>query len=156
MGKIPSWETNCHPGSQKISGILRNPKVHYSVHKSSPVVPILSQKSSVQLHMNPSNSEALRNISYHSCHLRSGVCLPLNPQNGGPSLGRLFATAYLINSQLSSTPLGQHLHPQPEYASYRCDRDHLTRHVVIGRFEVQISVRRPAILTEVLVHFLSS
>jgi len=39
----PSWETDSFSASQEISHILWNPKVYYRLHKSPPIVHILSQ-----------------------------------------------------------------------------------------------------------------
>jgi hypothetical protein len=47
MEQSLSWEVNSRSTSQDIPWLLWNPKAHYCVHKSLPLVPILSQMNAV-------------------------------------------------------------------------------------------------------------
>jgi hypothetical protein len=48
MYQSSSWEADSHSASQQIRCLLWNPKFHYRVHKSTPLVPVLSQTYKVE------------------------------------------------------------------------------------------------------------
>jgi hypothetical protein len=75
---------------QELPSILCNPKVHYRVHKSPPLVPILSQIDAV--HTTPS----LRSILILSIHLRLDLSSGLFPSGLPTNITRATSPAHLI------------------------------------------------------------
>jgi len=61
-----SWEADSHSASHEIPRLLRNPKLHYHVHKSPSLTPFLMHQST------PSHLLSLRTILILSTHLCLG------------------------------------------------------------------------------------
>jgi hypothetical protein len=153
MQQSPSWEANRFSASQEIPRILWNPKFHYNIHKCPPPVPILRQLDPV--HAPTSHCLVPNLMSFFiylgpttvSVQVRGFPCdwfVPWyflqwgvvntspNPQAGGPpcvGCPRLF-----IQYVCSHPPFWRpFVHPQPEDAPCRGDRDPL----IMGRIRLE-------------------
>jgi hypothetical protein len=87
MELSPSWEAARCAATQEIPNISKSPKVHYRLHESPPLVPILSQID--QVHAIPSNF-SLGSILILSTHLRLGLPTDIFP-SGFPTISYIYS-----------------------------------------------------------------
>jgi hypothetical protein len=92
----PSWGAAKCAAIQVLPSILWNPKVHYCIHKSNPLVRILSRINPIQ--SIPSHPISLRSILMLSTYLRLGLPSGLFPSGFPPNI--LYA---FILSPISAT-----------------------------------------------------
>jgi hypothetical protein len=92
MEQRPSWEADSHSASQEIACLLWNPKVHYRVHKSLPLVPIHS-------HTNPCHT-----LPPYLLKVLCNIFLPSTPRSSEWSLPfRFFRPKFCMHFLCSAT-----------------------------------------------------
>jgi hypothetical protein len=97
MEQSPSWESNSHSASQEIPRLLWKPKVHYRVHRSRQLAPVM-------ILMNP-----VHTLPNYFSKIHSNIILPPTLMHSEWSLPFRFPT--IIFMHFSSHPSILHVHP---------------------------------------------
>jgi len=80
----PSWQSNIRSACQEIIRLIWNPKVHYHVHKGTPLVPVLSQMNPVHI------------LSIYFFKIRSNIIRPSKPRSSEWSLSHVSHAFYML------------------------------------------------------------
>jgi hypothetical protein len=116
MELSPSWKAASCAATQELPSILWNQMVHYHVHRSPPLVPVLSQIQGIHPGLRPF-------VKFRNKLIMVRTCYPTpNPQSWRITPCRLSATAYSIYLQLPSISGGHLLHLQPEDTPCHSDK----------------------------------
>jgi hypothetical protein len=97
MQQSRRWKADSYSASQDIPRLLRNTKIHYRVHKSLPLIPILSQMNSVH------------KFTQYCPKIHSNIILPSVPMSSAWSLPFRFSDqcfyAFIISPMPATCPV---------------------------------------------------
>jgi hypothetical protein len=129
---IPSWEANQFAASQEIRRILWNPKVHYSINKCPPTVPILSQPNPV--HTSTS----------HFLKICFNIILPSMPNSPQRCLSLRFPHQNTLHA--SSLLHSRYMHRQSHSFLFYHPYNILTKLTIIKKISAKLHTRPTPIL----------